>query len=125
VLGFAWPAGAAAPFDGSVPLICASIQSFECDPDQDVCDEGDADDVVAPDFMRIDFEKKQLISLDEDHRGQITSIGSVQKLEDGVILQGSEGGRGWTLRLTDSGQTVMTVSDPLAAFVIFGSCTKP
>ena len=41
-----------------------------------------------------------------------------------LILQGAQNGRGWTINITEaSGEAVITVSDPLSGFVLFGACT--
>lgn len=116
---------AAEPFDGSQTLVCAYMQTYECNG-EDACKPGDADDVRIPDFVRVDFGKKTITALDEERRGETTSIRHVERTEGRVILQGVEGGRGWSLLLSEAtGTTVLTVSDDQDAFVVFGECTRP
>src|SRR6516162_9078693 len=49
----------AADFDGSNPLICATIEALDCVAGQD-CTKGRAVDMGAPPFLRIDFAKKTI-----------------------------------------------------------------
>ncbi len=115
----------AATFDGSTELICAFMEAIECDR-EGTCAEGEADDVVLADFVRIDFKKKQMTLLDEERRGETTAIQRIEKLEDRLVLQGIEGARGWSLSIAHgSGDTVLAVSGDGTAFVAFGECTKP
>ncbi len=115
----------AATFDGSTELICSFMEAIECDR-EGTCAEGEADDVLLADFVRIDFKKKQMTLLDEERRGETTAIQRIEKLEDRLMLQGIEGARGWSLTIAyDSGDTVLAVSGSGAAFVAFGECTRP
>ena len=119
--GPAW----AATFDGSTELICAFMEAIECDRDG-TCAEGQADDVVLADFVRVDFKKKQMTLLDEERRGESTAIQKIEKLDDRLMLQGIEGARGWSLSIDhESGDTVLAVSGDGTAFVAFGECTRP
>jgi hypothetical protein len=121
----ALPATGEAPFDGSTTLICASIQTISCNVDG-LCESGDADDVRIPDFLKVDFKKKKITALDPERRGESTEIRTLERAEGRLILQGVENGRGWNLALSEAtGNTVLTVSDPEAGFVVFGECTEP
>ena len=124
--GFLWASPAASgPFDGSAALVCAYMQTYECNGEKK-CQRGDADDVRIPDFVRIDFDKKTITALDEERRGETTTIRHIERTEGRIILQGVEGGRGWSLLLSEAtGDTVLTVSDDQDAFVVFGECTRP
>ncbi len=115
---------AAGLYDGSQPVICSFMQSVECSEEE--CDTGDADDVVIADFVRIDFKKKKISILDEGRRDESTEIRTIEKLDDRVILQGIESGRGWSLSIdSDTGETVLAVSGQGTAFAVFGECTLP
>ncbi len=126
----AWMSAAAAPtwaatFDGSENLICAFMYSFECHPDRD-CKEGTSDDVVIADFVRIDFESKVMVLLDEERRGETTQISRIEKLDNRLILQGVEAGRAWSLSIDHgTGDLVLSISGEGTGFVVFGECTKP
>ena len=123
-LALALPAEAD-PIDGSKPLVCSTNQTHDCDV-EGACDNGDPDDVRAPDLFKIDFGKKEITTLDEDRRGEVTKAASIQKTERAIVLQGVEGNRGWTLLIgKESGDLVLTVSDEYAGFVVFGECARP
>ncbi len=109
---------AAADFDGSRRLICAPVLAMDCALG-DECVRGLPDDIGAPAFMRIDFEKKTVIG------PQRTSpIAFMDKSEKQILLQGSELGYGWTIALDQAnGKMVATLVDREGAFVLSGSCT--
>ena len=51
--------GFAGSFDGSAPLLCAVVETFECD-DIENCQQGTAQDIDIPQFLNIDFKKKMI-----------------------------------------------------------------
>jgi hypothetical protein len=113
------------PIDGSKALVCSTNQTHDCDS-ASACDDGDPDDVRVPSLFKIDFGKKTITTLDEDRRGEVTKISSITKTERTIVLQGAEGNRGWTLLIgKEAGDTVLTVSDEYAGFVVFGACARP
>ena len=113
------------PIDGSEPLVCSTNQGHDCDSEGS-CDNGDPDDVRAPDLFKIDFRKKQITVLDEDRRGEVTKASSVEKTERTIVMQGVEGDRGWTLLIAkESGDLTLTTADEYAGFVVFGECARP
>ena len=76
------------------------------------------------DYKRIVATKGDL--LDQERRGEATKIQRIEKPEGRVILQGVEGGRGWSLNLSqETGNIVMTVAGDGSGFVVFGECTLP
>ena len=113
-------------FDGSQTLICAWIHTVECNTEGVCGDEGDADDLRIPDFIRVDFKGKKIVALDEERRDEVTKIQNQQRENGQLILQGVEAGRAWSLLISEtSGDTVLTVSDEKAGFVAFGECARP
>ena len=96
---------AASPYDGSQPVICSFMESVECSEEK--CDKGDADDVVIADFVRIDFKKKKISIPDEGRRDEFTEIRTIEKLDDHVILQGIDSGRGWSLSIAVFGECAL------------------
>jgi hypothetical protein len=117
------PALAKGPFDGSKPLLCAVTDSDVCVEDGD-CVDGDAEDVRAPRFVRLDVNGKKVEILDAGREGEVTTVDRVVRSDGRLILQGVEGGRGWTLLVSETtGETTLSVSDEGGAFVTFGACT--
>lgn len=109
----------AADFDGSKPLICATVEAIDCSAGAG-CQKGTPDDIGAPGFMRIDIEKKAVIG-----PKRTSPIHFVDKKADQILLQGTELGYAWTLVLDPQGKMIVTLADRNNAFVLFGSCTTP
>jgi hypothetical protein len=117
----AWAAGsmaAAADFDGSKLLICATVEAMDCASGQ-TCTKGRPEDIDAPAFMRIDFKKKTIVG-----PKRTTKIVSLERGGQQLLLQGTELGYGWTLALDQaSGKMAVTLANREGVFVLFGSCT--
>ncbi len=121
VAGFAFTTPApsyAGDFDGSKPLICATIDALDCTPGQD-CTRGRASEMGAPPFMRIDFTKKTI-----GGPRRTTPIVSMDVTEKQILFQGKELEFGWTFVLDqEDGTFSATLVNRDGAFVLFGSCT--
>ena len=92
VLGTAF----AEDFDGSVPLICATMEARDCMLGAK-CFTGHPDALGAPRFIRIDFKKKVLKGT------EITSpILNMTKQQNQLIMQGTELDFGWTFTLSQT-----------------------
>lgn len=130
VLAMSWGAASASGFDGSQPLLCASATVIECLPIEG-CRLVAAEDVAAPNFMRLDFSAKTLTSSGAGGSGKSSVIERSDSVDGKLILQGAEDGLegvrdgvGWTLAISqDTGRMVLTASGDDVAFTIFGSCT--
>jgi hypothetical protein len=106
-------------FDGTKTLLCATVEAHDCTPGEQ-CDKGLPDDIGAPQFMRIDFGKKEIIG-----PKRTTQIRHIEKNEEQLTLQGLELGMGWTLALDRvTGKMTVTLAGRESAFVIFGACTS-
>jgi len=109
-----------ADFDGSKPLICATVDAHACDPGE-VCLRGLPDDIGVPRFMRIDFAKKTIAG-----PKRTTQIRYMDKSADQVLLQGTELGYAWTVVLDKAdGSMSMTLVNRDDTFAVFGYCTPP
>lgn len=108
----------AADFDGSKRLICATVEARDCVAG-DECFRGLPDEVGAPNFVRIDFEKKSVFG---PHR--TTPIRFIEKDEHQLLLQGAELGFVWVIALDrESGRFSASLTNREGAFVLFGACT--
>jgi len=113
------PAFAGDVFDGTKPLLCASIEAVDCDPGE-ACERGIPEIMGAPQFLRIDFLKNEIAG-----PLRTTKIRSVEKDDDQIILQGYEIGLGWTLAIDRvSGNARITFSGWNSSFIIFAACTS-
>ena len=116
-------AATAGDFDGSKALICAAVSTVSCS-DGNTCHQGTAEDIDFPQFLRIDFAKNKVTATRNPQIEQVTEIRSMERLEDELILQGVEGGRGWSLSIWEAtGKMVLTASGLEEGFIVFGACT--
>ena len=115
-------AAVAGDFDGSKSLICAAVSTVSCS-DGSKCHQGTAEDIDFPQFLRIDFSKKKVTATRNPQTEQTTEIRNMERLEDELILQGIEGGRGWSLSIWEAtGKMVLTASGLEEGFIVFGAC---
>lgn len=107
-----------ADFDGSKRLICAPVQAMDCAIGQD-CVTGLPDEIGAPPFMRIDFDKKTVSGSQ-----RASPVRFMDKTDKQLLLQGTELGYAWTIAVDQSnGKMIVTLVDREGAFVFSGSCT--
>jgi len=107
-------------FDGTKTLLCASIEALDCTPGES-CEKGLPEVIGAPQFLRIDFAKKEITG-----PKRTTVIRQMDKSDEQLTLQGYEVGMGWTLALDRfTGKMTVTLAGSEQAFVIFGVCTVP
>ncbi len=118
----------AADFDGSKPLICSFGQVIECDAGSK-CRVVSHDAVDAPEFVKLDFGKKQIVSTTAGEDSPARDI-NVTDLTTHLIVQGTQGsGQGDALGYSMSidkatGQMAAAGAGENAGFVIFGACTS-
>ena len=106
-------------FDGTKPLLCASIEAVDCDPGEP-CERGIPEIMGAPQFLRIDFAKNEIAG-----PLRTTKIRSLEKDDDQIILQGYEIGLGWTFAIDRaSGHARITFAGGDSSFIVFAACTS-
>jgi hypothetical protein len=121
-------AAGAAEFDGSTPLMCASMEAFECDAGGAGCRAVTADSIAAPRFLKLDLRKGEIVS---SRNGTPEKLPTPQHAGGRLVLQGVIGeerpdnaGLAWSLAIDETnGNMVLSASGEDAAFVIFGACT--
>ena len=105
------------PIDGKTQLIYASVEAINCSRGEP-CEKGLPEELGAPQFMRIDFSKKEIIGANVT-----TPIRLMEMDNDQITLQGFELGMGWTMTIERStGKTSITLTGKDDTFVIFGTC---
>ncbi len=105
-------------YDGTKPLLCASIEAVDCGRGES-CKKGLPEDMGLPQFMRVDFSRKEIVG-----PKRTTPIRLMEKSDGQLTLQGFEMGLGWTLALDRAtGKTVVTLIGRETAVVVFGACT--
>ncbi|KAG8152919.1 hypothetical protein [Burkholderia catarinensis] len=111
-------AGASAgDFDGSRPLLCATIDAHACDPGL-LCARALPAELGAPRFVSIDFAKKTIAG-----PARSSPIQFMEKNPTQIAMQGTELGYAWTLVLdTRDGTMTATLVNRDDAVVVFGNC---
>lgn len=109
-------------YDGSAPLICASIDTVQCDAEGE-CVSGTAAHVNLPQFFRVNFQEEIVRARRVDGSERSTRIERLRHDGGHMILQGAEEGIGWSVLIDEvSGQMTITASGDGEAFVVFGAC---
>ena len=115
--------GMAGDFDGSQPLLCATIKAIECGPEGE-CFHGMAESVNLPQFFKIDFKKKIITATKESVNKRTSRIKTKERFDGKLILQGMGDELAWSMAISEqSGKMVITASGDQVGFVIFGACT--
>ena len=113
----------AADFDGSKPLLCAVIETFECGPSSQ-CQRGTAESIDIPQFLKINFKEKMISSTPESGPVRTTKIQNMERIDGKLILQGVQNGKAWSMVISEAtGKVTLSASDDQAGFLVFGACT--
>ncbi|MDJ0884055.1 MAG: hypothetical protein QNJ48_07830 [Desulfobacterales bacterium] len=119
-------------FDGSKKIICAAVDVVECAPGAE-CDRVMASEIDFPDFVRLDFKKKEIRTEQSGHEKRKTDIERIERISGKMIIQGAENAHegaseslGWSMIIDEeNGRFVLSAAATEAAFVVFGTCTVP
>ncbi len=117
-----------ADFDGSKPLMCSLGELVECDYGAE-CRSVTNEEVAAPDFIRIDFRKKEFVAITAGISSEADAVDNVLTLDNHLIVQATQGTSsvdplGWSMSVNQStGRATFTASGDDAGFVGFGACT--
>ena len=123
LLSVASVAANAQGLDSSQPLICASMEVYDCGPGSG-CVRGTAESVDAPRFIRLDFEQMVARATRPGGEERTAKIESMTREEGKLILQGVQLGLGWSMTIAQNGGAMtLTAAGDQVVFVIFGACT--
>jgi hypothetical protein len=113
----------AGDFDGSKPLLCAVIETFDCGPGGE-CQRGTAESIDIPQFLKISFKEKTISSTPESGQVRTTKIQNMERIDGKLILQGVQNGKAWSMLISETtGKVTLSASDDQAGFLVFGACT--
>jgi len=111
---------AAAGVDGSTPLVCDFTEAEQCDGVAECTDVTPAQ-IGLPSVVHVDFAGK-LLAVPDDERS--SPIAAVETLEEVVVVQGHQNGRGWTMVIDRAtGHLSASIVDVEGGFVLAGACT--
>jgi len=130
VASFLGAAAIAADFDGTKTLMCSFAQITECDAGAE-CRSVSNESIDAPDFVRFDFKKKQVIAISAGVENAPAELGDVINLTNYLVVQGVQGGGegasnslAWSATIDhESGHMSVAAAGEKAGFVVFGACT--
>lgn len=109
--------------DGTKPLVCSTIETYDCEIGAD-CIKGLAQDIDVPQFFFLDFEKGHARSVRATGEERTSSIASMATDSGELILQGVQLGRAWSATISqEGGKMVLAVAGDGVAFIVFGACT--
>lgn len=118
-------AGAAGPYDGSVPMKCTIKAVFDC-VEAASCVRGTAQTVSLPPVFTLDVNKR-LIS--GDAAGRTARIEGVIRGAGQLMIHGQEVetlGKAWGLTVTETtGAMWGAVLSPVGGILMFGACSVP
>jgi hypothetical protein len=110
--------------DGQSPMICAVTEAAQCDA-IGTCARDLPQNMNIPDFIHVDFDGRRISATRPDGEEVETEIRHISVDDANIVLQGVQGGRGWSLLASRSdGHMTLTASDSDAAFVVFGACIE-
>ena len=116
---------AAADFDGSKPLLCATIETFECGFGIE-CQRGTSQSINLPQFLKIDFKDKKISGTRESGEVLTTEIENMERSDGKLVLQGTQNNKGWSMLINEAtGKMTITVTDDQVGFMVFGACINP
>lgn len=105
-------------FDGSKPLICATVEARDCVLRTE-CFSGEATHVGAPAFFRLDFKEKTIYGPERS-----SPIKSFEESPAAILLQGSEIGYALSIGINkQSGDFSASITNYEGSFLLFGNCT--
>ncbi len=117
------PGASAAPFDGSQPIVCATLEVLECEAGFK-CEEETVDSVDAPQFLQISVQDKTVVGTRPSGAPVNATIELVRHAEQLMFLQGVEKMRGWSMAINETkGKMTLAIHDDASSYVIFGACT--
>jgi hypothetical protein len=108
----------AGDFDGTRPFICSVIDTNDCALGT-ACIHGIAEDVNLPQFVKVDFQAKQISA-----RGRTAPIQTSSRSNGMLMIQGEQDRRAFSLTIAeDTGAMVAAVAGDGEGFMVFGACT--
>ncbi len=114
------PAAAESMLDGSTPMICAATTTAVCEREGE-CVRGSAESVNLPVLWRVDVASKTVEGLSRGEQRASTVL-SAQVHEEAIVVQGAEGGLGWSLSVDRSTGAMVLAGGRKQGFVAFGTC---
>jgi hypothetical protein len=122
---FVTQVAAAAPFDGSRAMICASLSKHLCSVDE-TCEVQSWEDSDVPRFLKVSVEGKKVTGVRPSGGTVDATIENIRRATDTLYLQGAQEAFAWSMAIDEKdGAMTLTAADKGNGMVIFGACTIP
>ena len=104
-------------------MLCVPGPVFHCMADGDCKSELPEDESI-PEFIELDLKRKILATTKASGEGRLTPIGSQQRQDGHIYLQGVENGRTFSMVISEtSGNLTFTIATDGETATGFGDCT--
>lgn len=123
-LGLGLAAGAAAADDltGSDEFVCTAWHAVMCTT-EGTCTPTEAWRLAMPDFVKIDLDTREVLTPEGTEQPRFTTIGSIERREGRIFLNGSQGERGYTWVINEaSGEGSLALAEDNAVVTMFTAC---
>lgn len=108
---------------GKSSILCAVVEVNFCSTVES-CEQGPPWYWNVPDFLEVDLGGKEIRTTAASGQNRKTPIRSLTREEGGIVLQGLENGRAFSLFVTEkTGELTLSVAAPGQGGVAFGTCT--
>jgi hypothetical protein len=108
---------------GADRILCTAIQAARCSVDDD-CWSGPPWSWNIPQFIEIDFSKKQLGTTQASGENRVTPIKHMERHDGFVFVQGVEGGRAFSFVINEAtGALSVAVASQDGTTSVLGACT--
>jgi hypothetical protein len=106
-------------------LICSGLSAARCEIATGTCEAKTPWALNLPDFVKLDIRGKLVTSTDARGEARRTPIGTIQRANGFIVLQGIDGERPFSWLITEAtGEGTMTLSSPRAGITVFTVCTS-
>ena len=114
----------ASAIDTNEVFQCALMEAVACSYRLG-CETGGGNLVNLPDFIQVDIPGGQITENHPDGTDLVTKIEREEITMGSTIIQGSEGGLGWTILINkESGHITLSGSKDDVGFLVFGACIQ-
>jgi hypothetical protein len=112
----------AATFDGSQPIICATLAVHTCQPGEKCTDET-VESIDAPQFFNVLVPENNVTGTRPSGANVDAKIDLVRHSSNIMFLQGGAGDIAWTMAIDEeSGRMSGTISEGDGVDILFGAC---
>ena len=116
---------AAGPFDGSTPLLCATMQVRLCSADAECELQGVSDNDI-PRFLKVSVQNRKVTGTRPSGEAIDAPIDTVRHSKGTMFIQGGQEAFAWNMAIGEQdGSMTLTAVDADNGMVVFGACAKP